>query len=185
MFSLAAEEIIRRIENNENIRTDGFFDEGDVGRSESQEVWESVLMKSQREPEERKLRYMAYMLANFAFDPEIGSLLAHQITKAAEQLTYRQMCILRLTVVKDRYNLRTEDYRGQGEFGRSLYQVLYEYLDLYYRGFVNFGGGVAFGPTDVKPGSGTVQGLGTDLYNLMQLWMIPVEDILPIAGQMK
>jgi hypothetical protein len=50
---------------------------------------------------------------------------------------------------------------------------------------INFGGEVVFGPTDVKPGSITVQGLGADIYNLMKLAQIPNEDLLPIATQLR
>jgi len=88
---------------------------------------------------------------------------------------------LRLAVVKQAFGLRSGDYRGQGSFSKELYQVLYECLDLYHRGFINFGGEVAFGPTGVAPGKMTVQGLGADLYNLMKLAMIPNEDLAPIA----
>lgn len=60
-----------------------------------------------------------------------------------------------------------------------------ECLDLDHRGFINFGGGVAFGPTDVFPGKMTVQGLGADVFNLMKLNLIPNEDLMPIATQLK
>jgi hypothetical protein len=52
-------------------------------------------------------------------------------------------------------------------------------------GFINFGGGVAFGPTDINPGKMTVQGLGADIRNLMRLVTIPEEYIAPIALQLK
>jgi hypothetical protein len=112
-------------------------------------------------------------------------ILAHQITKAAEQLTYRQLCILKLAVVKQIFGLRSADYRGQTSFPQELYQVLHECLDLYLRGFINFGGTVAFGLTDIAPGKMTVQGLGADLFNSMKLVAIPDEDIVPIASQLK
>lgn len=87
--------------------------------------------------------------------------------------------------MKDSFGLRDGDYRGQGSFSKELYQVLYECLDLYHKGYINFGGEVAFGPTDIKPGSMTVQGLGADIFNLMKLALIPSEDIAPIAAQLK
>jgi hypothetical protein len=185
VLAIAAAEIKQRIENGERIRTDGFFDEKLSGRSDAEEVAESILLKSQREPEEKKIPYMGHLLSSVAFDPQISAHMAHQITKAAEQLTYRQLCILKLAVVKQVFGLRNGDYRGQGSFSKELYQVLYECLDLYHRGFINFGGEVAFGPTDIAPGKMTVQGLGADLFNLMKLATIPDEDIVPIAAQMK
>ena len=142
-------------------------------------------MKSQREPEEAKLPYMAHFLSNLAFDSGISVYMAHQLTKAAEALPYRQLCIMKLTTEKDQFALRLEDYRAHGDFSRELLQILYEYFDLYHRGFVNFGGEVVFGPSDVKPGNTVVQGLGDELFNLMQLREIPMNDVIPVSEQLK
>lgn len=185
VLALAADEINKRIVSGEKVRTDGFFDDKPSGRSDAEEVAESVLLRSQREPEEKKIPYMAHLLSNVAFDPQISAHMAHQIIKAAEQLTYRQLCVLKLAVTKQVWGLRNGDYRGQGSFTKELYQVLYECIDLYHRGFVSFGGKVAFGPTDINPGKMTVQGLGADIYNLMRLMTIPEEDIAPIAVRLK
>ena len=65
---------------------------------------------------------------------------------------------------------------GQASIGR---------IDLYKRGLINFSGEVAFGPTDVKPGSMKAQALGADIYNLMRLWLIPDSDLAPIATQLQ
>ena len=81
VFTLAAAEVAERINAGEQVRQDEIFSDNPSGRSEGEEVWESILMKSQREPEEKKLPYMAHLLANLAFDPEIGSHMAHQVTK--------------------------------------------------------------------------------------------------------
>jgi hypothetical protein len=185
VLAIAAAEISHRVEQGESVRTDGFFDQKVGARPDAEEVAESVLLKSQREAEEKKISYMAHLLSGVAFDPQIGPHLAHQIVKAAEQLTYRQLCILKLAVVKEGLSLRSSDYRSQDTFTRDLYQVLYECLDLYHRGLINMGGGVAFGPTDVKPGSMTVQGLGADMFNLMKLALIPAEDLTPIVLQLR
>lgn len=128
---------------------------------------------------------MGHLFAAVAFDSLVSAQLAHQVIKTAEQLSYRQLCILNLAVEKQRFALRSSDYRNYGGgFAKDLYQVLYECLDLYHRGLINFGGEVAFGPTDVIPGSMTVQGLGADVYNLMKLCLIPNEDLIPVAVQL-
>jgi len=185
VLAIAASEINRRIEAGEKIRTDNFFKENTHGRSSAEEIAESVLMKSQREPEEKKITYMGYLLSNISFDSKINAEMGHQIIKSAEQLTYRQLCILKLAAVKQAYGLRAGDYREHGSFQKELYQILYECLDLYHRGFISFGGSVAFGPTDVSPAGMTIQGLGADVYNLMGLSNIPDQDIIPIAMQLK
>ena len=185
VLAIAAGEIRQRIEMGEKVRADGFFDKKQSSRSDAEEVAESVLLKSQREPEEKKIPYMGHLLSSVAFDATISAHMAHQITKAAEQLTYRQLCLLKLAVVKQSFGLRSEDYRKQGEFQKELYQLLYECLDLYHRGFLNIGGGVAFGPTDIPPGKLTVQGLGADIFNLMKLSLIPNEDLIPLVQHLK
>ena len=133
-FAIAAANIRQRLENGESLREDGFFDEKQTGRSDAEEVVESVLLKAQREPEEKKIEYMGYLLSGIAFNPEISVHMAHQLTKVAEQLTYRQLCILKLCVVKDNFGLRGRDYRDHGRFTKELYQVLYECADLHIRG---------------------------------------------------
>lgn len=185
VLAIAAGEIRQRIEAGERVRTDGFFEQKKAGRSDGEEVAESVLLKSQKEPEEKKIPYMGHLLSSVAFDPSINAHMAHQITKAAEQLTYRQLCLLKLSVVKNSFGLRSEDYRQQGQFQKELYQLLYECLDLAHRGFLNFGGEVVFGPTDIAPGKMTVQGLGADIFNLMKLGLIPDEDLVPIVRQLR
>lgn len=181
VLAIAAAQIGERIKNGESLRDDGFFQEKWPRRSDAEEVAESILLKSQREPEEKKIPYMGYLLTNVAFQKEISAEMAHQLIKIAEQLTYRQLCILKLAKVKDNLRLKTGDYRGQGSFSKELYQILYECLDLYHRSLVNFRGEVIFGPTDVAPSRMTAQGLGGDIYNLMQLHLIPDDDLYRIT----
>ena len=186
VYMLASFEIAERIKSGEQVRQDEFFREKPSGRSEGEEVWESILMKSQREPEEKKLPYMAHLLANLAFDPGIGSHMAHQITKTAEQITYRQLCVLKLIMTKERYTLRKNDYRNAGEgFPAELYQLFYEYFDLHNRGYIDSGRGTMLGLTDLNPSAVKLQGLGFVTFQLMRLSAIPETDVLPIVEQLK
>ncbi|HVW57332.1 MAG TPA: hypothetical protein VHC00_16770 [Rhizobiaceae bacterium] len=185
VLAIAAAEISKRINAGEVPRQDDFFEEKAAGRSDAEEVAESVILKSQREPEEKKIPYMGHLLSNVAFDSSISAHMAHQLAKIAESSTYRQLCLLRLAVVKNNYRLRQSDYRGRSEFENILYQVLYECLDLYHKSLVNFGNGVVFGLTDIKPASMAIQGLGTDLYYQMNLSEIPDSDLLPIVHQLR
>ena len=183
-LALAAEHIRDRLERGERVRTDGFFENHRKGRNDAEEVAESVLLRSQREAEERKIPYMACLIGNMAFESAISAQLAHHIIKAAELMTYRQFCIMKLIAVRKNSPLRNSDYRNQGKLDRSLYEVLSECFDLYQRGFINFGGEVAFGLTDVKPGSMRLQGVGADIFNHMALATIPPADVMPIAEQL-
>jgi hypothetical protein len=149
-------------------------------------VTESVLLKAQREAEERKVPYMGRLLANIAFEPAISPAMAHQLIKIAEQLTYRQLCLLRLAVLKDQLGgLRPSDYRAFKGFDTELIQLLYECADLHHRGLINFGNEAVLGLTDVLPGKMTTQGFGANLHNLMRLAEMPEEDLMPLMTQFR
>ena len=165
--------------------TMGFFSNQENGRSDADEVWESALLKSQREAEEKKLPYMAHLLANIAFDTEISTAMAHQITKIAEALTYRQMCILQLSATKEKFNLRKQSYQGQSNFSKGVYQLLYEYYDLSNRGLINFDSILAVSLLDVNPGAAMPQALGVDIYYQMCLCLIPDDELEPIAAYLR
>lgn len=107
------------------------------------------------------------------------------IIKAAEELTYRQLCILKLAVVKGRFGLGDENYRDYGGFSKELYSVLYECKDLHDREYINFDAEVGSGLTNTMPTNMNLQGLGNDLYHFMKLTSIPDEDIIPIAEVLK
>ena len=113
--ALGAAEIVERINAGDKFREDGFFEEGEAGRSDAEEVSESLLSKCQREASERKLPYMGHLFAGFAFHESIGLDLAHQIISEAERLSYRQLCILRVCAVRESFDLRSEDYLSQGQ----------------------------------------------------------------------
>ena len=165
----------------EQLRADGFFESPDDSRSAAEQTVESLLHACRDEASERKLPYMANMLCEVAFDASVDLDMAHQAISIAEQLTYRQLCIMQLAAAKDEFPLRTDDYRGQGRFSTELFPVLQECADLYRHGLVNFGGGVVFGLTDVKPAAMQLQGVGGVLHRLMRLHEIPHQDLAGIA----
>lgn len=72
VLAIAAEEVRRRVEQGESVRTDGFFESRNGGRPDAEEVAESILLKSQREAEEKKIPYMGHLFAAVAFDPQIS-----------------------------------------------------------------------------------------------------------------
>lgn len=183
-FVRAAEEIRRRIEAGEQLRTDGFFEAPENGRSAAEQTMEGLLRACRDEASERKLPYMSNMLCEIAFDASVDLDMAHQAISMTEQLTYRQLCIMQLAAVKSAFPLRTDDYRGQGTFSAELFPVLQECADLYRHGLVNFGGEVVFGLTDVKPAAMQLQGVGGVLHRLMRLHEMPLPDIAAIAHRL-
>lgn len=188
---IAAQEIHQRRKNSENFRDDGFFDKQPTGRSDAEEVAEGILLKCQREPQEKKIPYMGYLLASIAFDSNISVDMGHQLIKVAEQLTYRQFCILKLVVVKERFGLRNQSYQSLNKFSKELYQVLQECHDLCLKGRLDykipltFSGEIAISYMNMQPNDMTIQRVGEDLFKLMKLSAIPDEDIIPIARVLK
>jgi len=184
VFVRAANEIQQRVEAGEQLRTDGFFEASENGRSAAEETVEDLLRACRDEASERKLPYMSNMLCETAFDASVDLDMAHQAISIAERLTYRQLCIMQLAAAKNAYALRSDDYRGQGTFSAELYPVLQECADLYQHGLVNFGGEVVFGLTDVKPVSMQLQGVGGVLHRLMRLHELPQPDISVVAHRL-
>ena len=191
VLAIAALEIHQRLDNGERLRDDGFFDKKPTGRSDAEEIAEAIMLKCQREPQEKKIEYMGYLLSGIAFDSNINADMGHQLIKAAEELTYRQLCILKLAVVKNHFGLRNQDYRDHGGFSKELYQVLQEchalclnsYLD--YKIPLIFSGQITVGYTNIQPNKMTIYGIGEDLFHFMKLSAIPDEDIIPIAEVLK
>lgn len=191
---IAAEEIRKRRASGENHREDGFFDERPTGQSDAAEVAEHVLLKAQREAEEKKIEHMGYLLASVAFEPQISVYMAHQLIKAAEQLTYRQLCILKLCAVKDNYELRDKNYREfeLESLSKDLYEVLHECADLHNKEYIHSGldtvtyeSNVLSRLRSIVPSDMAFHRMGDYLYNLMKLSQIPDEDIASIAEQLQ
>ena len=181
---IAASEIQKKIKNGENIRQDGFFDSNQSGRSDAEEVAESVILKCQREPQEKKIQFMGYLLANFAFRDDISPHMAHQIVNNVEGLTYRQLCLLRIAACVDVRKLRDSDYREQKLFPNGPYDILYECFDLYHKELINLGGEHTLGLTGIWPAKMRLQGLGRMIHDLMHLERIPNDDLTSIANRL-
>ena len=191
VLAIAAWEIHQRLEKGESLRNDGFFDRKSTGRSAAGEIAEAIMLKCQREPQEKKIPYMGYLKAGIAFDSNISADMGHQLIKIAEQLTYRQFCILKLVVVKDHFGLRSQDYRNLEQFSQELYQVLQECHDLCLKGCLDYkipltySGEIAVSYMNMQPNDMTIQKIGEDLFKLMNLSSIPDEDVIPIAKVLK
>lgn len=77
-------------------REDWFHLQDETGRSSANEIFEGVLLKAKSEPQEKKLKFLGYFLANVAFNYTISPELANLFLKIADELSYRQFCYLSL-----------------------------------------------------------------------------------------
>ena len=188
MCALGAAGIVERINAGEKLREDGFFEEGEAGRSDAEEVWESLLSKCQREASERKLPYMGHLFAGLAFHESVGLDLAHQIISEAERLSYRQLCILRVCAVRESFDLRSEPYvsteQREAAISSDVYQVLLECFDLCNRALLGSLSPVLTVP-QIVPGAMRVLGIGAVIHNLMKLDLVPEEDLSAVAERLR
>jgi hypothetical protein len=132
--SYALEAIQARLSAGEALRSDGFFDNKADQRPAAEEILEGVLIKAKNEHQEKKLPLLGRFIANLAFSGEVGIGEANHLLRVAEVMTYRQMVVLGLLLLKgeiDSIPLREEDYSDPNdEFPSELVSLLQEIYDL-------------------------------------------------------
>ncbi len=107
-IAYAALKIQENIAFGQQIRQDGFFEDQPDNRSTAEEIFEGVLLIAQREYQEKKLKFYGNLLANIAFRPDIDRDLANAVVREAENMTYRQMCLISLCIRKEEFSKWTE-----------------------------------------------------------------------------
>jgi len=137
VYGLAAHKIKERLDNGEKLRTDGFFEPDITGRSPADEIAEAVLIAAQREHEERKLPYIANLLAFVAFTPGVDRATANQMIRLAGSLSYQQFCLLALGNYPIRASLNQPGYPRGAQSGAPLFAVLNELFELYQSGLAS------------------------------------------------
>lgn len=94
LFYAVMNRVWERRNSGEEIRSDGFFDIED-DRSPAQEVVEATVQKCIKEYQEKKLRFIAEILANALFSAHSAESV-HSVLHLADVLSYRQFCLIRL-----------------------------------------------------------------------------------------
>lgn len=77
-----------------SLRTDGFFDPRDLGRTEAEELMEGVLLHAADAYQELKLRHLAAILPALAVRSDVSAADGHWIADLASRLTWRQLVVL-------------------------------------------------------------------------------------------
>ncbi len=149
------------------LREDDFLKESTNERAAAEEIAEGVLLASQDEHEEKKLRLYGNLLANIAYHPEIDKAQANLLIRVAEALSYRQLCLLCLFAFN--FGLRDTDYRSESSIDQKKASILHEIYDLYTKGLLNCSGNALLGLADIQPAKMKLQGTGGLLFNLMEL----------------
>lgn len=190
--AFALEKIKLYLDTGKNPRNDGFFETSNK-RSEADEVFEGVLLKSKNEHEEKKAKILGNIFANIAFTPGFSLGEANHLLQLAGSMTYRKMSILALFDRKDleprKYVLKEDSYRGlKGEILYETISVLQEIFEMYNLGFVyctdkgRTGAEALLGWHDVAPNRMHLTPLGKRYFNIMGLNDIDEEEIIPLIS---
>lgn len=176
-----------RLKEGEKPRDDGFFTSRTGGRSSAEEIFEGVLHKSKNEHEEKKVRIFASIFANIAFTSGLRVGEANHILQIADNLTYRQMCLLALFHRKE--EIRDLQFAESPSSSKSFetISILQEIYQLY-----NFGLLACtipdspdylylMGWEDVKPNQIELTPLAKRYYLVMGLDKVPSLDLRDVA----
>lgn len=197
---MAATELEAKLAGGVQLRQDGFWVSETGNRAPANEVIEGILQSAEREHEERKLKHYAYLVANIAVQPMIDRTYANQLLRAGSRLSYRQLCLLNVFANKGRLGLSDEfigdllgleyddgpwphDWREY--IDEEMLSLLQELYGLYASSFINYSGHFLLDVTSFRPMEVNVQGAGSRLYDMMELWRIEDEVILSIAQRFK
>ena len=161
-----------------------FFDKDFSDRSKDEEILENVILKCQREPEEKKIRYISNVYVNTVFEQEISADLSHKIIKSAEQLTYQQLCILSMVGRKEKGQEFPTSF--EAEFSLELSKLLHDCFELHTNGYIQGGLSLTFSGQlpryeTLTPHNMHLENIGVTIFKLMNLQDIPDSDIVPIA----
>lgn len=182
-ITYAANKIQDKLKVGEQLRDDDFFQSCNSDRNTAEEIIEGVLFAAQREHEEKKIKYYGNLYANLSFKnyQNLGKGEANALLRSAQNLSYRELCILamiggKMIGVYDSNKFRQVSYRNEQKLNDKLVILLHEIYSLYNQGMINNGGEAALGLSDLNPSKLNIQGVGADLFNIMELLYIPKED---------
>ena len=187
---LAAEGIRKRLENGENQREDSFLDKNHTGRSDADELLENMVLKIQREPEEKKTAYIAKIYENSIFEQEVSADLGHKIIKSAEQLTYQQLCILSMVGRRENSEDILRDFQPNPRLDPplELSKLLHDCFELVTNGLFYIQGGLTLTFSGrlpqyetLNPHTMYLENIGIATFKLMNLQDIPDDDIVRMA----
>lgn len=131
---LAAVGLAQRLNDGEKFRKDGFFEETPTDRSNFEEVVESTLKKVIDITEEPKIKLLANVTKNIHFDEDLDMNTYRQILKVLDELSYRQLCIIKMC--KNADNIDVESLGNTGATTK-LGSILGDFFELRDKGFID------------------------------------------------
>jgi hypothetical protein len=160
------------------VRNDDFFSPSDGDRADGAEVTEAALQAAMNSAEERKVDFIASLLANVATSSEIGAQTAHLLIDQAQRLTFRSYILLEIASDVDRFDFGSRHEQADPRAGLTaeLQGLELEAYELIHAGLAVLkdsehaaGSLAALGPDDVDPGKIRLTALGRLLYDNLSL----------------
>lgn len=181
-FSFAVQRIEERRINGDAVRDDGFFLSPIEGRADADEILEGVLLTAQREHEEKKVPFLGYLWANVAFEEQIDRSTANHAIRLAQELSYRQLCLLALVRRKDEFELPESAAQSPAGMSWEAWSLWEELDDLGFakKELVGVPGRL---PTNIgSPAALTLWTFGLLLYDLLDLSKIKRDELAKLAA---
>lgn len=169
---VTTEKIEENIKAGKILRNDDFFSNNINNRSTAEEIYEGVLLASQKEYEEQKVLLLGRLFANIAFDSTITRPIANALVKEASELTYRQLMIikdigiLQITAVNGLDARRVN--KSEVVCGLSNVSIATDILILYHKTLVH-SSSIILDAANINPSLLSLVGNGALLFKLMEL----------------
>lgn len=169
----------------EHIREDGFFDEGH--RSAGHEFAEGVILAAMDSFEEKKIPYLANLMANVAVTPTVDAHTANFALRVADKLSWLQLCLLGIIDRPEDYPMPEEPFEEAKQWDRHTVRTTLQLMadvsaseKFLFFGTVMSEGGLGLQLYDLNL-SGIKRGNnGLLITGLMELGTIPRADLDPI-----
>ena len=194
--AIALNQIKQAIDNGEQPRNDGFFDEQENHRSSAEEIFEGTLRKAKEEHEEKKLKLLGNFFHNVSFSPGITVAEANYYLSLIDNLTYRQLCVLGILKLKPfitkSLSLRDNDYRtNNSNLPAELVTLLQEIYSMHSQGLMvvksSSGGGyeALLGWHDIGPNRMQLGALGERLASLLGVMNMERDSLYHVANLLR
>lgn len=177
--SISITNIRNRLNQGDKPRGDDFFDNRIYNRSKAEEIFEGVLLKCKSEYEEEKIKYVAKIFENIAFNEAIDPEDANRVLNTVEQLTYRQIKLIAFVGQnkENKFKIRATDYRTNEEpaAANSTF-ILQDLVTLDGEAIIERNDNtLIIHVSDIAPGNMVLTEIGSVYYNLLGLDAMPKE----------
>jgi hypothetical protein len=185
--AIAMASIKERLEAEQSLRDDGFFEAKDGERSDAEQVLEGVLLKAKNEHEEKKSEHLGWLYSNIAFDRWCSVEEANGATRTASELTYAQFVLMHVYHNTSLHNLL--EVRGQpgDQVPYGTLSIMQATFDLANRGLIllrlpgQSHGEIVLDLNQVVPAHFELSVIGTRLHDLLSLDRVPVSDVNSVS----